>query len=95
MIQLSKFFGSGPYVLGDKLTQVDFMLYEYLDNQRRLVKGMLAPHENLQHFIKKIENLPRVKEYLESDELKEIFFFSRSVSNWGKAKDSQSFRSVN
>lgn len=83
MVQLSKAFGPGPYVLGDKLTYVDFLLYEYLDNQRRFIKGLLNPHDNLLAFVKAIEAIPQVKEYLESDEYKQIFFITAAFSNWG------------
>lgn len=83
MVRLSKFLGSGPYVLGDKLTYVDFMLYEFLDIQRRFVRGLLEPHENLKNLISKIEALPEVKEYLESDEYKKIRFITAHLSNWG------------
>lgn len=86
MVQLSKFMGSGPYVLGDKVTYIDFMLYEFLDNQRRFIKGLLAPHANLENFVKKIESLPKVKEYLESDEYKNINYICASMAHFGNRR---------
>lgn len=87
MAQLSRFMGAGPFVLGDKLTYIDFMLYEFLDNQRRLFKGLLAPHKNLEHFVKHMEHLPKVKAYLESDEYKKVNFITAHMANWGNRKN--------
>lgn len=86
MVDLAKAFGSGPFILGNKLTHMDFMLYEYLDNQRRFIPGLLNEHKVLNDFVAAIEALPEVKKYLESKEYKDIEFITAHFSNWGNRK---------
>ena len=83
---LEKYLGQGPYVLGDKLTYVDFFLYQYLDAQRRFIPGLLSSSPKLDLFIKKVESMQQVKEYLNSEEFKEVNFLTNFQGNWGNRK---------
>lgn len=80
---LEKYLKDGPYVLGEKLSYVDFLLYQYLDYQRRYIPGLLASSPILAGLIKNIESLEQVKAYLDSDEFKEVNFITGSSYNWG------------
>jgi glutathione S-transferase len=76
---LSKFLGEHHFVSGGGLSHADFLLYEFLDVHRLLVPGILSPHPNLQDFLKRIEELPNVKKYMQSDR------FIRHPINWDSA----------
>lgn len=80
---LEKYIQSGPFVLGDQLTYVDFLLYQFLDYQRRFIPALLASSPNLQELMKQIESIDQVKSYLESDEAERINFITGSHANWG------------
>ncbi|OKL59302.1 hypothetical protein UA08_05037 [Talaromyces atroroseus] len=55
----------GPYLLGDKITYVDFAVYQSIDNDERI--GTLPPlPENLVKFRKIFEERPRIAEYIAS-----------------------------
>jgi glutathione S-transferase len=63
----SKFLGKNPYFAGKNITYVDFMLYEFFDQQKVFVPGCLDKFSNLLEFHKRIESIPSVAAYLSSD----------------------------
>jgi len=67
---LSKFLGSNKYVLGDKLTYVDFLLYELLDVLLVYEPTCLDATGNLKEYVDRIREVPELKKYLESDAFK-------------------------
>lgn len=74
--------GAKPFVAGDNLTYADFVFWETMDQLCTLDFTVLDHHDNLKKYMKKISELPGVKEYLDSD-----VFKSRPISNkmakWG------------
>lgn len=82
-LNLLEAYITGPYVLGDKLTYVDLLLYTYLDSQRRFIPGLLKSTPKLDGLVKKIESLDQVSEYLNSDEFKEVNYITSSQTSWG------------
>lgn len=66
--QVSDFFGQGPFVAGANVSYADFWLYEYLVKIRTFAPQVWAKFENLEAFVKRIEGLPRVKEYIAANE---------------------------
>ena len=64
---------SGSWTIGDKLTYVDFMAYEFLD-QSRLMLGMdiLDGYPKIAEFMTRFEELPRLKEYFASERFKKF-----------------------
>jgi glutathione S-transferase len=59
----SKFLGDRKFVAGEKLTYVDFFLYDALDVNRLFAGADILP-ATLQDFMKRIESLPTLVDYL-------------------------------
>lgn len=63
----SKFLGDRPYFAGDRLTYVDFIAYEMFAQHLVFSRASFADLANLTEFVARIEALPTMKAYLESD----------------------------
>ncbi|GFU43806.1 glutathione S-transferase Mu 1 [Nephila pilipes] len=50
----------------DKLTYVDFMIYDTLDNHRILSSECLSDFPNLKEFMDRFEELPTIQKYMQS-----------------------------
>lgn len=68
--QLSDFLGERKFLAGDKITFVDFILYEMMDQHRIFEPSLLEPHNNLKEFLTRIEELPAIAAYKKSDKFK-------------------------
>lgn len=79
---LAKFLGTNEYLSGGGLSYVDFLAYEYLDVQRTLVPGLLAEHPTLEAFVQRIESIPAVKAYMESDRFIK-YPINGDIAKWG------------
>jgi len=68
---IAKFLGKNDWMAGSRLTYVDFSVYDSLDIHRHV---FLPKHLNefptLLAYMKRVENLKGVKEYLNSDAFK-------------------------
>ncbi|NXK87579.1 GSTM2 transferase, partial [Formicarius rufipectus] len=64
--ELSQFLGSRPWFAGDKLTFVDFLAYDVLDQHRMFVPDSPEFQGNLGHFLQRFEALPKVSSYMSS-----------------------------
>jgi glutathione S-transferase len=64
---LSKFLGDRPYFAGESLTYVDFLAYEYLDQQKLFAPDVVSKFENLVQFLARFELLPTIAKYMKSD----------------------------
>ena len=62
---LAKALGDGPFFLGSTPYYCDFSLYHVLDNTRTLEPTALDEHPNLLAFMKSVEALPAIKDYLD------------------------------
>ena len=65
--QLGASLGSKQWLLGDKISYVDFLLYDVLSNWLELEKDLLDELPNLQQFRARFEALPAIKAYMQSD----------------------------
>ncbi|THD26413.1 Glutathione S-transferase Mu [Fasciola hepatica] len=61
------YLGTKQFLTGDKPIYVDFMLYEALDCVRYLDSNTLNKFGCLTTFMKRIEDLPPIKKYMNSD----------------------------
>ena len=52
----------------------------------KFIPGLLSSSPQLDSLIKKIESIEQVKEYLNSEEFKEVNFLTSSGSNWGNRR---------
>ncbi len=53
--------------LGDSLTYVDFLAYEYLDQQKLFAPDIVSKFDNLVQFLARFESLPTIAKYMKSD----------------------------
>ncbi|KAK2156672.1 hypothetical protein LSH36_207g00049 [Paralvinella palmiformis] len=61
------FLGDRVWLAGDKMTFVDFVMYELMDQHKVLLPDCLSGYPKLQAFQKRFENLPAIKAYMNSD----------------------------
>jgi len=64
--KLSKLVGNGCYILGDKISALDFVLFELLERLTTLVPDCLTKFANLAAFHTRIAALPGVAKYRNS-----------------------------
>jgi glutathione S-transferase len=86
--EMNKFLEGKEYVLGSKISWVDFLLYESMEWFRQFAMDVFqdAPElANLNQFQKRIEALPQIKTYLNSDRFKDRLF--APIVNFGYSKD--------
>ena len=67
LIALSEFLEDREYFAGNHATYVDFLAYEWLTVHHTLARGIVLRMPNLFFFMKRIEDIPKVKEYMASD----------------------------
>jgi len=64
---LSDFLGKRQWFASqDKLTYVDFMVYEVLDHHKHLAPDCLNDFQNLKEFTERFEELPTIQKYMQS-----------------------------
>lgn len=75
--QVSKFLGERQFVAGKNISYIDFALYEWLDKQKYYDSEAIKKHANLVEYQSRIEQLPTIKKYINSDKfLKWPLFYS-------------------
>ncbi|XP_020605473.1 glutathione S-transferase Mu 1-like isoform X3 [Orbicella faveolata] len=78
----SDFLGTYPYFTGEHLSFADFMMYEFLDQLRTFEPLTLDPFQNIKDFMARIEEIPAIKTFLDSE-----YFRNQPISNkmahWG------------
>lgn len=65
--QLSAALGAQQWLLGDKISFVDFLLYDVLSNWLELEKDLLGELPTLQQLRTRFEALPAIKAFMQSD----------------------------
>jgi glutathione S-transferase len=63
---LDKFLSNRKWIVGDKITYVDFFLYEVLAQFQKYKKDFLKPYPALENYVNAFESLPQMKEYVKS-----------------------------
>ncbi|NWZ41211.1 GSTM2 transferase, partial [Brachypodius atriceps] len=79
--ELSRFLGSRPWFAGQKLTFVDFLAYDVLDQQRMFVPECPELKGNLAQFLQRFEALDKVSAYMRSGRFMKSPIFWR-VAKW-------------
>jgi len=66
-LQLKKISKGSKFISGDTVTFVDFMLWEFLDHLKHFDSSLFDDSRvlNLKTFQTRIENLPKVADYLQ------------------------------
>eukprot|EP00092_Neocalanus_flemingeri_P004998 GFUD01005374.1.p1 GENE.GFUD01005374.1~~GFUD01005374.1.p1 ORF type:complete len:230 (-),score=49.64 GFUD01005374.1:77-733(-) len=62
----SKFLGPKPWFVGQKITFVDFPMYELLDQLRLMIPNCLTNYPKLIQFLERFEKLPKIAAYMKS-----------------------------
>ncbi|XP_031572852.1 glutathione S-transferase Mu 3-like [Actinia tenebrosa] len=70
------FLGEEKFFVGEKITFVDFVMYELLDQHKVFDASLLEPHANLKAYLERIEALPAIAAYMKSDK-----FITRPINN--------------
>ena len=71
---------NGKWLTGDKLTYVDFIAYETLENCRLLLPGEQILTPKLKVFMSDFEELPKIRDYLNSKRFKKFPLWSERSS---------------
>lgn len=83
--QLSNFLGDRKWFAGDKITFVDFIMYELLDQHRMFEPTCLDKFKNLKDLLDRFEGLEKIAAYMKSER-----FIKGPVNNkmakWGNCK---------
>ncbi|XP_060057923.1 glutathione S-transferase Mu 2-like isoform X2 [Erinaceus europaeus] len=66
MKQFSEFLGKRPWFAGDKLTFVDFLAYDIVDQHRIFQPKCLDAFPNLKDFLARVEALKKISAYIKS-----------------------------
>ncbi|XP_075189837.1 glutathione S-transferase Mu 2-like [Anomaloglossus baeobatrachus] len=66
LARYSQFLGERPWFLGDKITFVDFLMYDVLDQHNILDPTCLQKFKNLQNFHARFEALPAIAAYMKT-----------------------------
>uniref|UniRef100_G3MR73 glutathione transferase n=1 Tax=Amblyomma maculatum TaxID=34609 RepID=G3MR73_AMBMU len=91
--QLSRALGDRPWLAGDKITHVDFLLYELLDQFSLFKPGCLDKHDNLKAYVDRFRQLKLIKAYLSSDRFRPWPMFLPLAKRWGSGKPPASIAS--
>ena len=62
----SEFLGKRPWFAGDKVTYVDFLAYDILDQYRMFEPKCLDAFPNLKDFMGRFEGLKKISDYMKS-----------------------------
>ncbi|CAH3186664.1 unnamed protein product [Porites lobata] len=68
--QFSDFLGERKFLAGDKISFVDFILFEALDEHLLFEASLLDPHVNLKEYRSRIEELTSIAAYRKSEKFK-------------------------
>ncbi|XP_054905674.1 glutathione S-transferase Mu 4-like [Poeciliopsis prolifica] len=84
--RFSDFLGDRKWFAGDKITFVDFIMYELLDQHRMFHPSCLDDFKNLKDFLDRFEALEKIAAYMKSSR-----FIKTPVNNkmakWGHKKE--------
>nr|CAD01094.1 glutathione S-transferase [Xenopus laevis] len=83
--KFSCFLGDRSWFAGDKITYVDFVMYDVLDQHRILDPTCLQNFKNLQAFLTRFEALPAIDAYVKSSRFMKTPINNRMAS-WGNKK---------
>ncbi|XP_061843724.1 glutathione S-transferase mu, tandem duplicate 1 [Nerophis lumbriciformis] len=84
--QFSTFLGDKKWFAGDKITFVDFIMYELLDQHRMFHSTCLDKFKNLKDLLTRFESQEKIADYMKSKR-----FLKNPVNNkmakWGNKKE--------
>ncbi|XP_038958931.1 glutathione S-transferase Mu 3 isoform X1 [Rattus norvegicus] len=78
----SEFLGKRPWFAGDKVTYVDFLAYDILDQYRMFEPECLDAFPNLKDFLARFEGLKKISAYMKSSSFLPRPVFTK-IAQWG------------
>ncbi|XP_060545831.1 glutathione S-transferase Mu 5-like [Pantherophis guttatus] len=81
----SQFLGDRKWFAGDKITFVDFLMYDVLDQNRMLEPKCLDQFKNLQDFLTRFEALEKIAAYMSSSRFMKTPI-NNKMAKWGNKK---------
>nr|XP_020032555.1 glutathione S-transferase Mu 1 isoform X2 [Castor canadensis] len=78
----SQFLGKRPWFAGDKITFVDFIAYDVLDQHRIFEPKCLDAFPNLKDFLSRFEGLKKISAYMKSSRFLPTPVFTK-MAIWG------------
>ncbi|XP_068601183.1 glutathione S-transferase mu, tandem duplicate 1 [Brachionichthys hirsutus] len=82
----SAFLGDRKWFAGDKITFVDFIMYELLDQHRMFVSDCLDGLSNLKELLDRFEALEKISAYMKSDRFMKTPV-NNKIAKWGNKKE--------
>lgn len=80
--EIELFLGTNQWVAGDKLTYVDFLLYDALDFNRLFGPDAFQNAPIVNDYLTRFENIPQIKAYMTSGKYKKFPVFG-PMAAWG------------
>nr|XP_056723541.1 glutathione S-transferase 2-like [Euleptes europaea] len=84
--QFSQFLGDRKWFAGKKITYVDFVAYDVLDQQRMFEPKCLDQFPNLKDFLDRFEALEKISAYMKSSRFMKTPIFWR-IAKWNNEKE--------
>jgi len=84
LAQFEKVFAKRPWLAGDRLIWLDFVLYESLDVNSLFVPGILDDFPKVAAYKAKIDALPKIAAYRSSDRFAPFPVTGGPDARWGK-----------
>ncbi|XP_053102407.1 glutathione S-transferase 2-like isoform X2 [Hemicordylus capensis] len=82
----SRFLGDREWFIGNKITYVDFIIYDFLDHQQMFEPKCLDQFTNLRDFFDRFEALEKISAYMNSSRFMKTPTFWR-IAKWGNKKE--------
>lgn len=80
--QMEKFLKTKQFLVGNKLTYLDFVLFETLDHHRLFFTDILSGFPSISAYMERFENQDRMKAFFESDRYHQ-FPINGGMATWG------------
>ncbi|XP_029511454.1 glutathione S-transferase Mu 3-like [Oncorhynchus nerka] len=84
--QFSEFLGTRKWFAGDKITFVDFIMYELLDQHIMFDSKCLDNFKNLQELVDRFEALEKIAAYMKSSLFRKTPV-NNKIAKWGNKKE--------
>nr|XP_047911045.1 glutathione S-transferase 2-like [Anser cygnoides] len=82
----SNFLGDRKWFAGDKLTFVDFLMFDVLDQNSIFEPKCLEPYKNLKDFMDRFGALEKVAAYMKSSRFQKMPI-NNKMAKWGNKKE--------
>ena len=82
LLYLDAQLGKNDYVVGNRLTYVDVVVFDFLLLMRAFEPELVTKNPNLARFVERIQKLPRISEYLTSNRFRSESNICAPFATW-------------